>query len=70
MDVEKIHESKECRKAARNLFTAVGKLMDEAVRTDDLHRRREIYLQAMSMSDQAYNLLGKARKCRSSTRAG
>lgn len=70
MRVDQLHESKECRKAARNLFNEIGKLMDEAVRTGDLHLRRKIYLQAMRMSDEAYNLLGKARECRSKTPAG
>ncbi len=61
MKVEQFPESKEYRKAARNLLSKVSRLMDEAVKTADPCRRRMIYLKAMSMSDEAYSLLGKAQ---------
>lgn len=70
MKVEQLNESKDYRKAARNLLTAVGKLMDEADQTDDSRLRYNFYLKAMSMSDEAYKLLGKAREFTPKTRAG
>jgi hypothetical protein len=64
MKDEPCHVSKDYRKAARDLFTAVGKLIEEAIQTGDPRRQRKLYLEAMSMSDKAYNLLGKARNIR------
>ena len=67
MNVEPLYESKNYRKAAQNLFNTVSELICEAGRTVDQNRRRELYLRAMRMSNEAYQLLGKARECTENT---
>jgi hypothetical protein len=62
MNVQQINESKNYRKAARTLLSEVSKLIDEAGKSIDSTERRELYLQAMCISDEAYTLLGKAKK--------
>jgi hypothetical protein len=62
MNVEQTYKSEKCRKIAQNLFTEVDKLVNQAAKTADSAKRRELYLQAMGMSSEAYELLGKARQ--------
>ena len=62
--MEETCKSENYRKTARNLFIEVNKLVDKAGRTADGAERHELYLQAMSMSNKAYSLLGKAREIR------
>jgi hypothetical protein len=62
MKVEKTYKPDDCRNTAKNLLTEVSRLLEQAGKTNDRLERREIYLQAMTMSGEAYGLLGKARK--------
>ena len=62
MNVEETRNSDKCRKTARNLLTEVSRLVSKAGKTYDSRMRHELYLEAMSMSNEAYNLLGEARK--------
>jgi hypothetical protein len=62
MDIEQTYKSEKCRKTAQNLLTEVSRLVNQAAKTVDNVERRELYLQAMVMSNEAYDLLGKARK--------
>jgi hypothetical protein len=62
MNVKYTYNSDKYRKTARNLLTEVSKLVKQAGKTVDTIERRELYLQAMNISEKAYNLLGKARK--------
>jgi hypothetical protein len=62
MSIQQAYKFDECRKTAKNLLTSVSRLVDEAGRLADKAERRELYLKAMSMSDEAYRLLGKARR--------
>lgn len=61
MNVKQSYNPNKCREAARNLFTTVSTLIDKAAKTDDHAERHALYLQAMGMSQRAYQLLGKAR---------
>jgi hypothetical protein len=69
MDIEQAYKSEKCRKTAQNLLTSVSRLVNQAAKTADNVERRELYLQAMSMSNEAYDLLGKARKIYGKTRS-
>ena len=64
MNSKQLSASGEYRKAARNLLTEVSRMMEEAGKISDIQQRHELYLQAMRKSDEAYNLLGKARQAR------
>ena len=62
MRVEQTYKSDKYRETARTLLDEVSSVVNKAARTADKVERRELYLKAMRISSEAYNLLGKARE--------
>jgi hypothetical protein len=62
MRVEQTYKSAKYRETAQTILNEVSLVVNKAAGTADKVERRELYLKAMRMSNEAYNLLGKARK--------
>jgi hypothetical protein len=62
MDTKLLRESKRYREAAKKIFKEVETLLGKAQISADLAEQYKLYLQAMEMSNKAYNLMAKAKE--------
>ena len=62
INIEEFKEPAECEQAAAGLLTFVNNLIEKAAGTFDSLQRHEIYLEAMKVSNRAYDLLARAKE--------